>query len=185
MVLMVMVIAFGLVIMGTAVADTDFINTDVDIIVEEVAEIGITDMLEELTMDPPGVAGDLPESSDEAYTYLQYTSVVFAGSSRNITIGLLDQIPAGIELHVMVGSPAGGSGDTGISNPSNNLVFTHDNDDDTLDLVTSIGSCYTDTDDSDGVELTFWIEIDAEDIALLIAGDYPTTLQFTLTDESS
>jgi hypothetical protein len=180
MVLMAMVIAFGLVIMGTAVAQFDTATDSFSIIVDAVAVIGVDGVLGNLTVSAPLLGGDeLVVSADDTGSYLQYTSIVEAGHFRTITVAP-SQVPAGIELHIGAGVPNDGEGDQGT--PAGNLEFTHTTIGAQV-LIAGIGSCYTDIDSSDGAQLTIWIEI--EDIGELAAATSFITLTYTLTDEEA
>jgi len=182
MVLMVMVMAFGLVIMGTAVAQTDTATDSFSIVVNAIAVIDVDGALGNLTVSAPILGGDeLVLSLPDTHSYLQYTSVVAAGEYRAITVAP-SQVPAGIILHIGAAAPGSASGEGDHGSPATDLEFTHT----TIgaqDLIAGIGSCYTDTGSSDGAQITVWIEID--DISDLLAATSLITLTYTLTDDVS
>jgi len=182
MVLMVMVIAFGLAIMGTAVAQFDTATDSFSIIVDAVAVIDVDGVLGNLTVSAPLSGGDeLVISADDTNSYLQYTSVVAAGGFRTITVAP-SSVPAGIILYISATAPGSGSGEGEHGDPATDLEFTHSSIG-AQDLITGIGSCYTDIGSSDGARLTIGIEID--DIADLLAATSLITLTYTLTDDVS
>jgi len=181
MVLMVMVIAFGLVIMGTAVAQTDTATDSFSIIVNEIAVIDVDGTLGNLTVSAPVLGGDVLviTPASDTNSYLQYTSVVAAGGYRAITVAP-SSVPAGIILHIGAAAPIIGSGEGDHGAPAGDLEFTHSSIG-AQTLIAGIGSCYTDTGSSDGARLTIWIEID--DISDLLAATSLITLTYTLTDD--
>jgi hypothetical protein len=183
MVLMVMVIAFGLAIMGTAVAHTD---TDTDlftITVNEVAEIevGGSAHIANFTVTA-GNAGVIPTVSAASTTsYLHFTTVVVPSGSLVITADILStsDFPDGITLHILADDPTG-TGTLGHSEGEKDFTLETPGPE---VLIEEIGSCYTGTTNTSGAHIHASITIN--NIADLLADGYDITLRYTLTDDNS
>jgi len=175
-----MVIAFGLV--GTAVAQTDTATDGFNIVVNPVAVIDVAGTLASLTVSAPLDGGDEPVISvDDDHSYLQYTSIVADDTFyRTITVAP-SSVPPGLTLLISAATPVGAGGEGNFGTPASpTLEFTTLSTTAQL-LIDDIGSCYTGTGALDGAQLTIGLEL--LDITDLVAGTYPITLTYTLTED--
>ena len=128
-----------------------------------------------LTTNPPVNGGEDVLGDSDSSKLLQYTSLVGAAQTRNITVqwGGADVAPAGTSLDVIAASvPAG----CGTAAPLVTIDAT------AQPLITGITSCATGT-GANGAALTYTFNVDT--IGSLVVGESQTvTITYTLTDAS-
>jgi hypothetical protein len=171
---------------GVGLADeTDEETThDVTITVDEVAELGIVGDDVSFTVGSDADPGDpfkvTPINQDAKY--LQYTSIVDDGSTRKITVQQTDALPDGVTLKVTPAAPSGGQGDKG-TQVGSAIDLGPTKDDGAADVVTEIGSCYTGTEGTDGVQLTYELTVENDDVSSLkTLTETAYTITYTLTE---
>ena len=164
--------------LGTAAmafAVTDTATHDVTMQINEIALIDLNDGTAiTLTTNPPASGGDLVQGDTDSTKLLQYTSLVGAVGTRNITVewGGADAAPAGTSLSVEATSVTAGCGTVVGGGTAISAVAAS--------IVTGIGSCATGT-GANGAALTYTFAI--TDVNSLVVGDNQTvTITFTLTD---
>jgi hypothetical protein len=116
-----------------------------------------------------------PTGSSDTSKILQYTSLVAAGTTRNVTAawGGADSAPAGTALLLEATSVPGGCGTAAGQITVSDIA---------QNIITGIGSCATGTGAS-GAQLQYDLDITA--VGSLVVGDSSTvTITFTLTDAS-
>jgi hypothetical protein len=149
-------------------------NITITVTLNEICTIGLNDSLTvTLTISPPAAGGENVLGDSDSSKLLQYTSLVFAGTTRSITVnwGSADSAPAGTSLKAEVTSIPSGCGNSTGEVTVSDIART---------LITNIGGCHT-GEGANGANLTYTFSVD--DISQLHVGDNQTvTLTFTLTD---
>jgi hypothetical protein len=168
--LILMVVFFG----GLIYADNDFTSHDVTMNVISVVLIDLNDT-STITLNTiaPANGGEDPTGETDNSKLLQYTSLVSAGTHRQITANwdVGDTAPAGTSLLLQATSVPAGCGTAGAQ-----ITV----DDTARVIIDNIGSCATGT-GANGAELTYTFSID--DVSQLVVGDSETvTITLTLTD---
>jgi hypothetical protein len=183
---MLVAVALFALLCSAAMAATTAGQT-VNITVNEVAMIdGINDAdipAAAFVISAPTAAGQEPKVNGVAHVnetagdYVQYTSVLpSGGGARKITCGLT-AVPGGLKMEVMAATAVAGNGTVGSGSAYANI------DASSVDLVTGIGSCWTDTTGTSGVKVQWRCTVD--DIANLKAQSItPMTATFTITPAS-
>ena len=155
---------------------SDSTSHDVILQVNEIALIDLNNAGSiTLTTNAPALGGEDPAGDTDASKLLQYTSLVAAGLTRNITVewGAADSAPAGTSLDVEATSVPVNCGTGGVLRTISNVAQT---------IITNIGSCATGT-GANGSELTYTFNVDT--VSSLVVGSSSTvTVTFTLTDAS-
>jgi hypothetical protein len=176
-VVMFMFLALGLINIAGAQTDTD--SHVFDLIISPVALLHVESSFASLSVTAPEYAGeDVEVSPADSNTYLQYTSVVAAGTTRRITLNPSNNFPAGIILYCTPLLTETGEGDRGDTRPT--VYFDIDHRAAKV-IIDDIGSCFTEDGSTDGANLTYWIEVD--DIGNINAATTSITLTYTLTDD--
>lgn len=161
-------------------AASDTATHDVTMNINEVVLIDVnnTGTLTLNTTAPANGGEDVTGETDSTSKLLQYTSLVAAATTRNISIawsGALDgACPAGTHLEAEAITVPGGCGSAVASGV---IVSAVDQN-----IVTSIGSCATGTGAS-GAQMEYRFVVDT--VSSLVVGDTTSVrLVFTLTDAS-
>ena len=115
--------------------------------------------------------------------WLNYTSIVEGNgnnSQRDITVELDNEnkLPEGVSLLVSAAGITSGKGEKG--SPVEGKVVIGKT---AKDLITGIGSCYTETGASKGHQLTYELSMDNDKYADLMADTYDVQITFTITGE--
>lgn len=127
-----------------------------------------------------GAAFDFSSATDNSI-WVNYSSVVAAGKSRTVTVAITSgTVPTGMLLNVTAGGYAGnGKGNLGTASPAVTLTSSAKN------IITGIGSCYTETGASKGHNLAYSLVLDsADDYDGLVQGSTSITVTYTLTDDN-
>lgn len=115
-------------------------------------------------------------SATDNNLWLNYTSIVENNKKRNITAAISTELHSGVSLKLLAGSISSGKGSVGESAGEITLTKTAQN------LVTAIGSCYTETGNGKGHQLTYTLDMDNEKYSDLKAENYEITVTYTITD---
>jgi hypothetical protein len=173
------VFIFCLIGVGSLFAANDSANHDVVITINEVVLIDIAPDTTAINLASiaPLVGGDAVTGSSNSTKYLQYTSLVAGGTTREVQ-ARLDALPTvtGVSVSLVSADPAGGP-EEGTAGPAVTLS--------TVDqaIITAISSCATGTAATDGANLTYTLVID--DVSQLVVGATDTVnVTLTLTDAS-
>ena len=175
-----MIISLCVLGLGPLFAATDNATHDITITINEVVKVDLDDAtVVNLTTITPVVGGDPVLGTTDATRYLQYTSLVASGTTRNVTAAL-DALPAFAvgALHIeLTATPSGGANE-GAGSGAVSLTTV------AADIITGIGSCATGTAlGADGANLSYELVID--DPTLLNVTDTDTVqVTLTLTDAS-
>jgi hypothetical protein len=140
----------------------------------EAGTINLTPVVEGLEA---GAAVDFSTATDNSL-WLNYTSIVSSNKTRNINVKLDDEknLPDGVSLAVTAGSIASGKGAKG--NASGKVILSKT----AQNLVTGIGSCYTESGHGKGHQLTYALEMDNDKYAALMADSYTVEITYTITE---
>ena len=159
---------------------------DVNVKIPEVALVDVEGANRTITLAPeaPTEAGEFLDFSNatDNSLWLNYSSVVGSKTepSRRVTVAITNgSVPDGMDLYVNAGSASTGEGDHG--KPSGKIKLTGT----ASDLVTGIGSCYTETGTENGHQLTYALQLsgDADAVSNIDFDDANTlTITYTLTD---
>ena len=172
LVLTIMVLMVGSV---GVFALSDTASHTVTMQVNEIALIDLNDITAiTLTTNAPTNGGEAVTGDTDGSKLLQYTSLVAAGLTRNITVqaDLATPAPAGTSLKLAAVVPGG----CGTAAPQVTITNAAQS------LITAIGSCATGTGAS-GAALTYTFSVDT--VALLVVGATTSpTITFTLADAS-
>ena len=133
-----------------------------------------------------GEAVNFASATDNSL-WLNYTSIVNAGegegkkensNTRTITAEISDgSLPGGVSLQLTVGSISSGNGTKGHSAASNKVLTSS-----AQDVVTGIGTCYTESGENKGHRLTYTLDMDNGNYQALTAGSYEVTVQYTISE---
>jgi phage tail tube protein FII len=115
--------------------------------------------------------------------WLNYTSIVEGNGNnaqRRITVELDNEnkLPSGISLLVSAGTVSSGKGKKG--SPAEGKVTLGKN---AQDLITGIGSCYTESGSNKGHNLTYELSMDNDKYEKLMADTYDVQITYTITGE--
>ena len=154
----------------------DSTSHDINLEVNEIVAIDLnnTSTLTLSTIAPVNGGEPITGSTDNS-KLLQYTSLVSAGTTRNITanLGLGDTVPAGTSLSLEATNVPANCGSSSGQITLSSIAQS---------IISNIGSCATGI-GINGAELTYILQVD--DMLSLIVGDNQTvTITFTLTDMS-
>lgn len=173
----ILVVLAMLAVAGFAFAASASTTHVIDISVIEVVAVGLDDTaLISLSTVAPGTAGSAPTGQSDNSKYLRYTAVNSGVQTRRITAQMSVAAPSGTALQVNAAIGAGGAGVQGSSVGNvtlNNTVAQ--------DIITGIGSCYTDVGGSDGANLTYTLLVPTPG-ALVVGATASVTITLTLTD---
>jgi len=128
-------------------------------------------------------------SATDNSLWLNYTSIVESGilnshgnnsNARSISAKISDgSLPGGVSLLLTVGSISSGNGTKGHSAASNKALTTS-----AQDVVTGIGTCYTESGEGKGHQLTYTLDMDNGNYQDLTAGNYEVTVQYTISADN-
>jgi hypothetical protein len=122
-----------------------------------------------------GAAVNFSDATDNSL-WLNYTSIIASDQDeRNITAEIENTLPAGISLNLSAGGISTGNGNLGTSAGTITLTTSGKN------LVTGIGSGYTESGFEKGHQLTYSLDMDNESYAALASGSYNVTVTYTIT----
>lgn len=131
-----------------------------------------------------GSAVDFSKATDNSL-WLNYTSIVQGEGKNNTTereitveIDNENNLPDGVSLLLSAGSVNTGKGNRGEA-----VSGTVTLEKKAKDLITSIGSCYTESGYQKGHQLTYSLSMDNEDYADLTADSYEVEVTFTITGD--
>jgi hypothetical protein len=152
-------------------------ESNVSIIINEVAVVKISGGNITLTIQAPGTVGEPPQNAVDSTCYLQYTSSLQTGQSRQVAASCqsLDSAPGGCSLSLQA-FPAAGSGE-GTSAGQITVSST------AQIIISGITRCATGTGGTDGALLTYTLEVVAA--TDLVAGEVrSSTIVLTVLDAS-
>jgi len=174
-----MMAGFAGKVMGQGV-DIPTAGEDITWSLSEMKLVGVVGTPPSLTFIQPTVAGDSILSATAATSYLQYTSVVTGAKLRKINVAISGTVPTSTKLYVVAGADAGsGNGTVGTASDVRGLVGSAT----ALDIVTGIGSCFTNTGSTDGRLLTYtWSVIPTGWAALKTTSGSSIHATYTITD---
>ena len=181
-----LILLIGIPAPNTFAADNTNDNHVVTISILEVALLDLENTGSiELEPSKPTEAGAALSfaSVSNSDAWLNYSSIVASGKSRNVTVKLeSNNLPTGLVLKVKAAGDAGqGNGTMGSASASAiSLSATGSGQ----NLVTGIGSCYTGDGETKGHNLTYSLELASEaDYKNLVQGETDVTIIYTLTDD--
>ena len=139
----------------------------------DIESAGVNDIT--LTMTAPSEAGDgLADQTDNSL-WLNVTSIVATGNTRDISVSV-DAVPAGIDLKVVSAAYSGsGFGSWGSVGGEIKLSTSSQN------LVTGIKSGYTLNGENNGYNLTYTATPNTSTFGDLESGNTDITVTYTLT----
>ena len=175
--------------------DTNVASHQVGITVPTIALVdveGASGEASSITLTPEvngleaGEAVDFASATDNSL-WLNYTSIVEEGdgqgqnsNSRSISVKISDgSLPGGVSLKLSVGGVSTGNGTRGQSAATGKALTTS-----SQDVVTGIGSCYTETGENKGHQLTYALDMDNGNYQALEAGNYDVTVQYTISEDN-
>ncbi len=138
-------------------------------------EAGTINLTPDITNLEAGSAVDFSNATNKSL-WLNYTSIVEDKKTRNITAAISSELHSGVSLKLLAGSISSGKGSVGESAGEITLTKTAQN------LVTAIGSCYTETGNGKGHQLNYTLDMDNEKYTNLKAESYEITVTYTITD---
>jgi len=145
----------------------------------EATTISLTPQTENLEA---GEAVDFTTAKDNSL-WLNYTSI--AGSkgnsgnmnTRRIKAELDNNLPSGLDLMLEISQASSGSGDIG--NATNNKVELKKGP---TWIINDIGSCYTETGEGKGHQLTYSLDVKDNQYKHLVAESFSVQVTYTITD---
>ncbi len=160
---------------------------DVAVKIPEVALLDIEPANNSITLAPeaPTEAGEFLDFSNatDNSLWLNYSSVVGSTTepARKVSVAITNgSVPKGMELYVSAAKVSTGEGTMGTPVGKIKLDGT------ATDLVTAIGSCYTENGENYGHQLTYALQLsgDADAVASIDFDQANTlTITYTLTDD--
>lgn len=167
---------------GVTAAYAQDTNTDNHTVTVTIPEVALLDLettgSKSFTMGfvAPDEAGNkIVAPSANTNTWLNYSSIVAAGTTRTVTVAA-DVLVGGVDIKVSAAAPAGGGGALG--GAAGPLTLTTS----ATALITSIGSCWTGDGNSSGHQLTYELALKS-DYESLTHGSKPVVVTYTLTDD--
>lgn len=122
-----------------------------------------------------GSAVDFAAATDNSL-WLNYTSIIASDQDeRNITAEIEGTLPTGVSLNLLADGVSTGNGNLGDSGSTITLTTSGQ------DLVTGIGSGYTESGFEKGHQLTYSLDMDNASYADLASGSYNVTVTYTIT----
>lgn len=112
---------------------------------------------------------------------LNYTSIVEDGETRDITVGINNNLPTGLSLEITAGSIFDGAVGTIGSGQTIELATTGTS----KNIVTGIGSVYTGTGNTKGHPLTYNLKVDDSKYSSLEAASSTVTVTYTITGDAA
>jgi hypothetical protein len=116
-------------------------------------------------------------SATNSDLWLNYTSIVGSDQTRDITAALDGTLPSGVSLNLAASGVSTGNGALGNAAGQISLSASAQN------LITGIGSGYTESGYKKGHQLTYTLDMDNGSYEDLVADDYDVTVMFTITGE--
>jgi len=167
-------------------------NQDAHDVVINIPEVALLDIESEGGNNTVTLGPSAPEEAGEALDFsnatdnslwINYSSVIGSTTeaSRNVTVAITGgDVPAGMELDVVAAAANGGKGTLGT--PAGSLTLNGT----AQDLITAIGSAYTENGANKGHQLTYTLRMkdtSSDEVANLDFDDANTlTITYTLTD---
>lgn len=164
--------------------DTNEASHGVNITIPTVALVDVEDADGEATtinLSPDvsaleaGEAIDFSTANDNSL-WLNYTSIVGSGQTRNVTASISGTMPSGVSLKLQASGVSTGNGTLGSSAGQITLSETGQN------VVAGIGSAYTESGVNNGHQLTYSLDMDVESYENLVADEYNVTVTYTITE---
>lgn len=124
-------------------------------------------------------------SATDNSLWLNYTSIVQKGNgnniqTRNISAEISDgSLPGGVSLSLTVGGISTGNGTRGESTAENKALTSNEQN-----VVTGIGTCYTESGTNKGRQLTYKLNMNNGDYETLTAGSYEVTVKYTISEDN-
>ena len=181
------ILVSALLLAGTAnFAAAQDSNTDNHKVTVKVPSVALLDIEpnanKDITLEataPTEAGNPLGLSATNSTLWLNYTSVAKSkGSSRKIQVKVDNNFPeGGILLKVTAAAPTG-KGSLGTALPKITLNSNNDQN-----IITGIGSCYTEDGINHGSQLTYELSNDESSWANLYQKDYAITVTYTLVEE--
>jgi hypothetical protein len=183
----ILAFVFLLIFVGAvSAADTNTDNHKITIGIPNIALLDIEPDNDGFDMDvTQAVSNEAGNPLDfevtNATKWLNYTSVVNQGQTRRITAQITEgALPSGVSLKVQAATSTTGKGTLGTTTGIKTLLTSG-----TVDVITGIGSCFTQNGANKGSLLSYSIEMDDENSsswANLVATDYEVTITYTITE---
>jgi hypothetical protein len=169
-----------------AVAQNNTANHDVTIQVPTIALVGVEGSAgtTSITLSPnvSGLqAGEAVnfENATNSDLWLNYTSIVNSGNARKIDAKIDGNLPAGLDILLNVGGVTSGNGTRGVTT-GNDVVLVSS----AQDVVSGIGSCYTEKGQNKGRQLTYRLKTNNDNYGTILASDsYSITVIYTISED--
>ncbi|RIH65639.1 hypothetical protein D1164_08205 [Mariniphaga sediminis] len=140
-------------------------------------EAGTINLTPDVSALEAGAAVDFGSATNNSL-WLNYTSIIGSDQDeRSITAELTGTLPAGVSLKLTAGTVSTGNGNRGSSAGEISLTSS------AQDLVTGIGSCYTESGYEKGHQLTYQLDMNNDSYADLASGSYDVTVIYTITGD--
>ncbi|MFO7891626.1 MAG: hypothetical protein R6V04_14955 [bacterium] len=169
---------------GSVYAQSD--NHDVNIVVPTIRLLGVYDntgasfsgQTLTITVADPANPGDSFIDPSDNSLYLRYSVLTASATPQKITSQITggDAVPAAIDLNVTASIGGDGAGEQGTGSTQ-----TLDGGA-AMDLITSIESCWTGTNNTSGANLEYVVDLPA-DPATLETSNTTHTITYTVVDE--
>jgi len=147
-------------------------------------EAGTINLAPDVSGLEAGESVDFSSATDNSL-WLNYTSIVKGNShgddsnARSISAKISDgSLPGGIKLRLTVGGISSGNGTRGQSAAKSKELKNN-----AEDVVTGIGTCYTESGENKGHQLTYSLDMDNGNYQALTAGSYEVTVQYTISED--
>lgn len=151
-------------------------------------QAGTINLIPDISRLEAGEAVDFSSATDNSL-WLNYTSIVRGNNGngqghgnagkREITVELDDEknLPAGVSLVLSAGSVTTGKGKKGEVAASEIVISGK-----AQNVITGIGSCYTESGNGKGHQLTYTLDMDNNSYEELVADSYEVEITYTITD---
>ena len=151
-----------------------------------IPEVALLDLENSSTIT---LAPTAPTEAGEAFSFtsstnnsiwVNYSSVVANGKLRKVSAKISSgTVPTGLLLKVIAGTYTG-SGKGNLGEAASQVTLNSSDQ----DLITGIGSCYTESGASKGHQLTYSLELNsANDYDKLVKADTDLTITYTISDD--
>ncbi|SHI75610.1 hypothetical protein SAMN05444280_105150 [Tangfeifania diversioriginum] len=133
-----------------------------------------------LTKMEAGAAVDFSGATNSDLA-LNYTSIVEDGETRDITVGISNNLPTGLSLEITAGGIFSGA----VGNPGTGRTIELAASEESKSIVTGIGSVYTGIGNKKGHPLTYNLKVNDSKYSTLEAASSTVTVTYTITGDAA
>lgn len=159
-----MAVTMGLVTTNAMAQDAIEAGEAVNYTLPPMKTLDVEGVAPTLTFVVPTEAGTAIADVTSNTSWINYTSIVATATTNKVSVAIAGTVPAGTTLKVIAAAHAGtGDGTYGTPGEAVTLSAT------AQDLISTIGSCYTGTGNTNGHQLTYTWSVNPNGYASVVA----------------